>query len=70
MCIALPWSVAIISGNDELSPNIWKYYNVNEGLFIQYSDVKWALGPSSFKACLAVSVSGAVLPAEKKINVN
>lgn len=34
MCIELPWSVAIITGSDELSPTIWKYYNVNEGLFI------------------------------------
>lgn len=70
MCIELPWSVAIITGSDELSPTIWKYYNVNEGLFIRHSAVKWSLGPSSFEMSLAVSVSGTVLPAEEKINVN
>jgi len=35
-----------------------------------YDIVKWSLGPSSFEMSLAVSVSGTVLPAEEKINVN
>lgn len=56
MCVAIPWSAATITGSDELSLTIWKYYNLNEGLIIHYSAVKWALGPFSFKDCLAAPV--------------
>lgn len=66
MCITIPWSVATITGSDEISLTIWKYYDVSEGLFIHYSAVKWPLGPSSFKDCLAASVGGSILPVEKR----